>query len=654
MDDDPNPHLTQRWQAWFQSQAAGQAVITLEGRFTEVNARFCLHTGYGAQQLIGRHFADITHPEDLPNCLQAVQALLAGQTPYACLDKRYMRPDGTAVWGKASMVLVRTPSGEPDHILGLIEDIDERKRLDASLRERNALLQSLSRNVPGAIIKFRMGLDGQFSLPYVSEGLGALYELDGEELRQDYTRSFARIHPQDLAQIQQMLAQRAEAMQAHAPVPPLPPVFQYRLALPLKGERWVQAATTHECEPDGGVAWYIYLNDVTEQKQYEQAMVQARAAEAANRAKSEFLSRMSHELRTPLNAVIGFAQLLLMDQAQPLSPAQAGKVGLIERAGAHLLAVLSDVLDLSRIEAGDLPLSLQALDVHAVVEDAFGLVSELARRNQVALVCGELCDPAYVRADRVRLREVLVNLLSNAIKYNRVGGQVRCSVMADGGESVHIEVADTGMGMTAQQLEHLFEPFNRLGAEQSGIEGTGIGLVIVRRLVELMSGSITAYSVPARGSRFAITLPAAAQPDTPTPPTARLTQAARTGATPMRVLYAEDNEINVMLVRQILEMRPHCKLIVAGTGAEAIRAARAVRPDLILLDMHLGDMTGFQVAEILDQEPSTAGVPRIALSADAMPDKIHAARAHGFMAYLTKPLDVVTLLRCLDEHLQTS
>ncbi|HYR25888.1 MAG TPA: ATP-binding protein, partial [Aquabacterium sp.] len=276
---------------------------------------------------------------------------------------------------------------------------------------------------------------------------------------------------------------------------------------------------------------------------------------------------------------------------------------------------------------------------------------ELARRHRIHLDTGALSPHLHVQADRVRLRQVLVNLLGNAIKYNRPDGEVRVRSQAHGDE-VLIEVSDTGIGLSPAQQAHLFEPFNRLGAERTGVEGTGIGLVIVRRLIELMHGRMDVTSAPGQGSTFRLTLPLAEQRPLPSEHGAWLDLPAQPQSA--TILYAEDNEVNIMLVQQVLTLRPGWRLLVGTSGQRALELARRSPPDLMLIDMHLGDMTGFELADALDREPHLRNVPRVALSADAMPDRIHAARNRGFRAYLTKPLDVMALLRCLDEQLHRS
>jgi PAS domain S-box-containing protein len=426
---------------------------------------------------------------------------------------------------------------------------------------------------------------------------------------------------------------------------------------------WVSLTVALVRDAAGAPDYFIsVIEDITARKQTQAALLAAQAAERANAAKTEFLSRMSHELRTPLNAVLGFSQLLQMDSSHPMSADQRAKLQHIESAGTHLLAMINDVLDLSRIESGGMPLTAETVALKIAVPEAVALVAPAARESGVQI---ELDPPApgesaghHVQADHLRLRQVMVNLLSNAIKYNRAHGRVtvRWSAAPDG-ENVRLEVQDTGQGLNVEQRAHLFEPFNRLGAERSSIEGTGIGLVVTQRLVQLMGGTIEVDSQPGIGSCFTVTLPAAPSDgvsiaslgdNAATRDAARVTGARRT------VLYAEDNPMNVELVREVMRLRQDCRLLVARSGREAVQLAQRERPDLLLLDMHLGDMTGLDVASRLAKDPALAHLPLVALSADAMPAPIAAADRAGFRAYLTKPLDVAAFLHCIDDILGAS
>ena len=442
----------------------------------------------------------------------------------------------------------------------------------------------------------------------------------------------------------------------------------------LQGHRDRYTLDKRYVRPDGSVIWVALtavlvrdaqnqplhfvsvVEDISERRRYEEAMTSAKAAERASKAKTEFLSRMSHELRTPLNAMLGFAQLLRVDPRAPLSDGQLQKVEHIEHAGAHLLAMLTDVLDLSRIEAGSLPLSLDPIEVSAIMQEAASMVKNQALEAGLQLKVPPSQEPLHAHADPVRLRQILVNLLTNAIKYNRPQGRVMLEAMAVPPHLV-ITVSDTGKGISPEHLPHLFEPFNRLGAERTGIEGTGIGLVIVKRLVDLMHGRVEVSSNLGSGSSFRVWLPLArvSTSSLPTPAHTPLSERPHAPEAPsasstaqMTVLYAEDNAINVELVRQVLRMRPQWHLQVAENGAQAIEQALAQPPDLLLLDMHLGDMNGTDVSDALRQHAHTAHIPRVALSADVMPDQVNLAKSRGFLEYLNKPLQVAQLLKVLD------
>jgi len=379
----------------------------------------------------------------------------------------------------------------------------------------------------------------------------------------------------------------------------------------------------------------------------EAADEQTKRLVSASQAKSDFLAAMSHELRTPLNAVIGFSELLRMNaSAEPLTRRQTQAVEQIASSGQHLLALIEEVLDLARIEAGKLPMSIERVDPQLVIRQVCDNMRPQAEAAGITLHNPPPTAGFGVVADRTRLRQVLINLVSNAIKYNRPGGSVLLEVRqtADG---VALSVHDTGVGIPADRMAELFQPFNRLGRETSDVAGTGIGLAVSRRLAEAMDGRLEAVSQSNEGSTFTLHLPlarAVTAPVTASPvPVGSLPEAT--------MLYVEDNPSNIALMRHVVAALGPIHLHVAENGHEGLALARDLRPDVILLDINLPGLSGFELKARLDADPLTRGLPVLALSASAMPADVRRGREAGFRDYLTKPLDIPAFAAALNRAL---
>lgn len=388
-----------------------------------------------------------------------------------------------------------------------------------------------------------------------------------------------------------------------------------------------------------------FTRDLTAQKEAERAQDARRTAERANLAKNEFLSRMSHELRTPMNSILGFSQLLEMDD---LSDDQRDSVKQIVSAGGHLLKLINEVLDISRIETGNLAISKEPVDISEVTREVVSLVHPLADQRSVSICTADAGAHTFVLADRQRLCQVLLNLVSNAIKYNVDFGKVAVSTEVRG-DLVRINVKDTGGGIAPENAERLFMPFERLGAEQTTIEGTGLGLALSKRLCEAMGATIGLEPSP-QGAHFFIELPLSECPVGSIDSEAWEQPAATGGASgPSTILLVEDNAANVRLVEKIFANRPNYRIIVAMQGSIAIDLAREHRPDLILLDLNLPDMEGLDVLKTLRDLPETNTIPIAVVSADATPSQITRLLASGAFEYLTKPLNVAAFLKVVEQ-----
>ena len=595
--------------------------------------------GYAADEAVGSadFWQRILHPEDRARLFARLAIAVDNLVAQIEQECRYRARDNRERWFYTLLRLEYDADARPIAVVGYALDIADRKAAEEQVRTERAFSDSIIENLPAIVF-----VKDARTLRYVRFN-NAAEETLGIGSDEVLGRTEAELFPQALAE--------ASAEKDRVVLETRKPVDIAEEVVISRGrEPRVLHTKKIPVLDDAGEPLYLVgvSIDITEQRlAHEQVRLAKLEAERASRAKSDFLSRMSHDLRTPLNAILGFAQILQMDR---LNAEQAEAVQQILRGGVHLLELINEVLDIARIEAGQLSLSPEPVAVGEVITHVVEMVRPLARPRQITVQADDASAAGvHARADRQRLRQVLVNLVSNAVKYNRDGGQVRVSCALDRC-TVRVLVADTGPGIRADKRALLFQPFERLGAEQSGVEGTGLGLAVSKGLTEAMGGRIGYESTADVGTTFWVELPHAVAPP-PRQAEAQTTAAGQPVAAAGTVLYVEDNRSNVRLLERLLARRPGVVLLTAATGEAALRMIRERHPDLVLLDLHLPDMDGEEVLRRVWAAPTRRAIPVAVLSADATPRQQQRLLAAGAVAYLTKPLDVATLLQIVDERL---
>ena len=592
------------------------------------------------------NFIAAVHPEDRKSISDAINDCIVLGQKYD-IEHRVVWPDGSVHWVHESGDVVRNESGEPLHMLGVIQDINLRKTAEQTLLERERLLKE-AQSIAGI---------GNWKLDVFSGNLvwsDQLYRIFGYEpgrFEPNLLNFYSSVHVDDLDDVKKAMVSAEQTGFSDV---------VYRIVRPDGKMRYVHELGRAEKDKTGNfICLTGTIQDITQRIEAETALIQAREeAENANRAKSQFLSSMSHELRTPLNAIIGFGQLMRMESNGNLTPSQMENLDEITNAGTHLMELINQVLDLSKIEAGRVELKLETLSVGDLIGESLNLIQPLAQRRQVILTSDyqgrilsdmELLDlPLEIWADRTRVRQSLLNLLSNAVKYNKEGGKVQVSIEKTDKNYIHISVSDTGNGMTELQQSEIFTSFKRFAESESDVEGTGIGLVITKKLVELMRGEIGFSSKVGQGSTFWIDLPEACAEQETEPMIDDLksmeSHAAKNVSNIRNILYIEDNPANLRLVTQLLGRLPFVNMASAHEPLLGLELAEKIKPDLILLDITLPSMDGFEVLRRLRQIDATTKTPVIAISANAMAEDIKAGLDAGFCQYITKPIDVNAFL----------
>jgi len=514
--------------------------------------------------------------------------------------------------------------------------LTEQKRADDEVRESEARLRSILATVPDAIVTVdEHGLIESFSsaasrlFGYTPEQVTGqnIKMMMPEPYREHIARHFKTGKERIVGTERIAFGQRQDGS-----------IFPMEVAV---GEAQVGTRRLFTC----------FFRDSTERQRVEAQLSETKVtAEAANKAKSEFLANMSHELRTPLNAILGFAQLMESERPKP-TQSQTASIDQILQAGWYLLTLINEVLDLSLIESGKLTITLEPLSVAEVLTHCQTMLEPIAQKRGIAMTFPNFDSPCFVMADRTRLRQVFVNLLTNAIKYNRPYGNITVTAARKAGGQVRFSVRDTGMGLTAERITQLYQPFNRLGQEAGPEQGTGIGLVVTKRLVEAMNGTVGVESEVGVGTVFWVDFPATDQAGVPTVCDDRTAEPAvpvddRTAV--RTVLYIEDNPASLKLVEVYISRRSDLQFLSANNGKLGMELALTRIPDVILTDINLPGTSGVKLMTVLRANPATAHIPIIALSANADPLEIQRGEKSGFMRYLTKPINFTELIETID------
>jgi PAS domain S-box-containing protein len=634
----------------------GLGLVALDGKWLTANTALSVMLGYSKDEFLALTIQDITVESHSAFHYQQISDLLQDKIKSYQLERQLIRKDGSLFWGLLSVSLVRNESGIPQYFIGQAQDITPRKTVElqlSSVSERMKLATSA-----GQIGIWEMDLEN---------GIGIwderMYQLWGVDpvIAAEWDLAAPPLHLDDRARID------IELQQAYDGVAPFD--TEFRVIWPNGEVHNIRSLATVVRNSEGsalrivGTNWDItQIRSLSDQLKREKDLLietaenlleAKQAAERANGAKTDFLTTMSHELRTPMNGILGFAQLLETPVFGSLTPKQTEFVEAILRSGRHLLDLINDILELSKIEAGKLSVSLERVELPPVMKSVVSALSNMAGAQNIVLAAGEFdWDFPAVLTDRVRLIQCLINLGSNAIKYNRPGGRVDFSYERLDETRIRIRVTDTGIGIPEDRHNELFQPFNRLGAATLAIEGTGVGLALTRRLIEAMGGRVGFTSARNSGSCFWIDLPVFTQDKHSQAKPAGFAESAPE-LHDFSLLYAEDNPSNMELMRNIVETLDRVRLIEAIDGASAIALARQHRPDVVVLDLNLPDINGYEVLQALKNMEEFAATQFIALSASVMPSELRRGLQAGFSRYLMKPIEINLLLIAVEEALAT-
>jgi PAS domain S-box-containing protein len=643
----------QRFRAIFDSAEDGILITDKQSRkFVAANKAMAKMLGYRAEEITQMQVSDLHRAEDLPYVLEQFNQGTKGNIKQV-QSLPFKKKDGSILYIDITGFPLAIDGKE--YLGGIFRDITERKKTEEELQKahdelehrviertkelQNAkeVLQTLIDALPDVVYlkdaNFRHLVVNQACNQYLGLKEGEALGKTNKEILPPFLYEHCQKDDENILRCGKPILRKEEQLSDE------------------EGKQIILETTKIPLHDENGNAWALVgvTRDITNRKKAEQELIAAKqTSEYANKAKSEFLSRMSHELRTPLNAIIGFSHLLRLEE-QLLGEEQQEAVQYISEAGEHLLFLINEVLDISRIEAGEMRLSIEDTSLEMALESALTLTKSLAIKKKVA-IRKHYKEMPWVRADARRLKQVMLNLITNAIKYNREGGTITLSCVTDTEDLARISIIDTGLGIKPEDQMEVFEPFHRVLLRGEIIEGTGIGLSITKKLVEAMGGCMGFESEYGQGSTFWFELPQVQPRElavTPEPPTTAINPVIGR----IKVLYVEDNPVSLTLMQGIFKRFSDCELLSATDAEGGIDLARQQQPDLILMDIDLPGMDGFEALERLRMESGTSIIPVIAVSAHAMPEHLEKGREAGFVDYVVKPICVEELTSAINRVL---
>jgi PAS domain S-box-containing protein len=635
--------------------------LTREGIYQDIMPTPEVKSLSDPAQSIGRSINEVKPKHLLANYHQAIQQALATRTVQGFEQQIWI--DNELQYEEVRVA----PCGD-DEVVVLIRDITDRKRAEAALKRSEARFQRLASNVPGALYQYVLRTDGNHEFVYMSDRCQAIYEVDADTILQNPNLAFEMVIPEDQASLHTSIAQSAQTLEQWS--------WEGRLLTPSGQHRWIQGISQPERLANGNIVWDGLVIDISDRKLIEAQLQQTIAELArATRLKDEFLANMSHELRTPLNAILGMSEGLQEDVFGPIAESQRQAIATIERSGKHLLELINDILDLSKIEAGKLELNYQDVSIRALCETSLTFVKQLAQHKQLALTLDidSNLNNVTIYVDDRRICQVLINLLSNAVKFTPNGGRVSLRAyleIADEPAPPGVEgpdplcyicfaVTDTGIGIAAADLDKLFNSFVQIDSSLNRqYAGTGLGLALVKQITEMHGGHVSVTSQPHQGSCFMVCLPCHEQLRVHASPSLQsgaalakpsITEGSKSLEPPL-VLLVEDNAANVMTTSNYLQAKGY-RLAIAHDGQQGVNMAQSLTPDVILMDIQMPGMDGVEAMQMIRRQTHLTRTPIIALTALAMPGDREACLQAGATEYLTKPVKLKTLVATIQQLL---